>query len=85
MSKDNPVNTKLPSYEVHSATMERLLREWARDLKKTLPPGIGFTLFLFDFGEDNLPGNLFYISSAQRDGMIETIKEFLKKQEQQKT
>lgn len=81
MSKDNPVNTKLPSYEVHSATMERVLTEYARRLKADLPPGIGFTLFIFDFGEDNEPGSLFYLSSAERSGMLKVMKEFLKKME----
>lgn len=76
----DPVNTKLPSYEVHHATAERILRETARRIKDSMPPGFGFTLLVFDYGKD---GNLFYVSSARREDMIETMKEFIRKQEAQ--
>jgi hypothetical protein len=78
MSNDNPVNTKLPSYEVHHAGAERALRDTARALKETMPPGYGFALFIFSYGEH---GDMFYLSSAQRADMIETLKEFIAKQE----
>jgi hypothetical protein len=77
-SSDDPVNTNLPSYEVHHAGAERALREIARLLKDRMPPGYGFTLFIFSYGEH---GDLFYVSSAAREDMLKTMKEFIKKQE----
>jgi hypothetical protein len=79
--KDNPVNTKLPGYEVHHAGAERALRVIAGAIDEEMPPGFGFALFIFDYGEH---GNMFYISSAQRDDMVKTLKEFIAKQEGEK-
>jgi hypothetical protein len=78
MSKDNPVNTKLPSYEVHHAGAEKALREVGGILKEQMPPGYGFMLMIFEYGEK---GAMFYLSSAVRADMIETLKEFIKKLE----
>jgi hypothetical protein len=78
---DDPVNTKLPTYEVHSAKAERVLRDFGRALKETVPPGMGFTLFIFDYGTDADPGNMFYLSSARREDMIKSMKEFIAKME----
>jgi GTPase len=78
VSNDNPVNTKLPSYEVHHAGAERALKEIAGMLKDRMPPGYGFSLFVFEFGDD---GAVFYVSSAQRKDMLNVLKEFIKKQE----
>lgn len=62
---------------------EEALRAKAREIAKSLgaamPPGVGFTLFLFETGG---PGSLLtYISSAGRDDMIEVVKEWLALQE----
>jgi hypothetical protein len=78
MSKDNPVNTKLPSYEVHHAGAEKALREVGGILKEQMPPGYGFALLVFSFGEH---GDLFYLSNARREDMSEVLKEFVKKLE----
>ena len=81
----NPINTKLPTYEVHSAGAERALREIAGLLKDKLPSGVGFALFLFDYTVDTkLPGNLFYVSSARREDMLRVLKEFIAKQESER-
>jgi len=42
------------------------------------PERTGITLFVTDFGEK---GGLAYISNATRDSMIETVKEFIARQE----
>lgn len=57
---------------------ERQARKLAELLKGSMPPGIGFTLFLFTVGEKPGEGNhLAYISMADRADMIKTIKEWL--------
>lgn len=43
-----------------------------------LKRNVGFTLFLFDFGES---GFLSYASSANREDMIRTLKEWLRQAE----
>jgi len=45
-------------------------------VKSVMPPGWGFTLLIFNFGEG---GNLFYTSNAQREDMIKTMQEFIEK------
>lgn len=81
MSDDDPVNTKLPSYEVHHAGAERVLRDIARMLKDVMPPGFGFTLFIFEYGDDVDHGSMFYASSSERESMLKVLKEFIAKQE----
>lgn len=66
------------NYEVRHAGAERAMRNIARRLKQTMPPGYGFTVLVFSYGEQ---GELFYMSSALRDDMIRTMKEFIAKQE----
>jgi hypothetical protein len=65
-------------YEVKNADVQRLLRTIGGNIDEDLPDGWGFTLFLYNYGEG---GALFYISSAERATMIETVKEWLAKQE----
>lgn len=71
----------MTNYEVKDERLESLLKRIATSFSKQLPEDIGFTLFLFTYGED---GNLFYISSAQREDMINVVKEWLDKQNDQK-
>ncbi len=68
----------MENYEVNDPKIERLLKDIGGRLKSAMPPGWGFTLFIFSFGKG---GSLFYLSSAQRDDMINTMKEFIKRQE----
>lgn len=49
----------------------------ARRLKEMLPPGQGFVLLTFDFGPG---GNLAYVSNADRDDTIRTLREWLRRQ-----
>lgn len=47
--------------------------------RRELPPGVGVTLFAFDFGGG---GGLAYISNAQRDDMVIAVREWLATQGQ---
>lgn len=63
-------------YEVRNTEIETVLRRIGEDLKRQMPPNVGFTLLMFDYGEN---GNMFYLSSAQRADMIKAMEEFLSK------
>lgn len=69
------------SYEVHHAGAERVLRDIGRMLKDVMPPGFGFTLFIFEYGDEVDKGSMFYMSSSDRNDMIKVLKEFIAKQE----
>ena len=60
--------------------MEAVARELGRLLGEGLEANygstVGFTLFLFEYGEE---GWFTYISSAHRDDMIQVVEEWLKK------
>lgn len=58
--------------------LEEGARELAQTIQEVLPPDVGFVLLLFDFGED---GNLTYLSNAQREDMVKTLKELVAKLE----
>jgi hypothetical protein len=47
-----------------------------RTLREIMPPGSGFALIMFDFGEK---GNMAYVSSAEREDMIRLFVEVLEK------
>ena len=81
MNDDDPVNTRLPTYEVHHAGAERVMRDIARRLKGAMPPGYGFALFIFSYGDPGDPGEMFYFSSAERQSMLTVLKEFIEKQQ----
>lgn len=74
--------SKRSDYYVENEPIKAQLNDIGSSIGKRLPPGWGFTLFLFAYGEDNGDPRrgLFYISSAQRKDMIETVKEWLLKQ-----
>lgn len=54
--------------------MEAEARKLAKILGDSLPPNIGFTLFLYEYGDE---GWLTYVSSGRREDMIKTINEWL--------
>ncbi len=58
----------------HRASGERL----ASVIDRHLPPGTGFALLIFDFGDT---GDLSWISNAERDDMIATMKDFIARNE----
>lgn len=54
--------------------MEEFLLEWGRTINATMPDGWGFTLLMFDYGED---GNMLYLSSAKREDVVRSMQEFI--------
>lgn len=66
----------LGTYEVRDPEAEKKLREIGNKLADNMPPGYGFTLMIYQFGEQ---GNMFYFSNAQRDDMINVMREFIQK------
>lgn len=71
--------SEAPNYQVNNPQVKEQLILIGRKIKESLLPGYGFTLFLFGYGNNH---DLFYLSSAKREDMILTIKEFLKRQVQ---
>jgi hypothetical protein len=69
---------KMPDmkFEVRDDKAEAMLKEIGRLLKGACPPGYGFSLLVFSFGEG---GNMFYTSNAQRETMIQAMQEFIAK------
>ena len=50
------------------------LKKMANAIKPHLPPGNGFILFTFDFGQG---GEIGYASDGERSDVIKTLEEFL--------
>lgn len=64
------------SFEVRNPEIEKVLQKLAKFLDGEMPPGHGFTLFIFEKGGKNV----FYISNAQRESMLGVLKEFIARQ-----
>ncbi len=64
----------MSNYEVRNENAEKYLRETGRVLRDALPEGMGFAPLVYDYGEG---GNMFYISSGEREGMVKAMQEFL--------
>lgn len=54
--------------------IEKECRRLADHLKTELREGTGFTLLLFDMGEE---GNISYVSTAERGSMMATLRELI--------
>lgn len=67
-------------YEIDNPAIKKLLQGVANTIGQQMPDGWGFTLFMFDYAKDKNPGSMFYISSAQRDDMLNALGEFMKRQ-----
>jgi hypothetical protein len=67
------------SYNVRDPEVESKLRELSEHIGARLPEGWGFTLLLFSYGPD---GNLFYMSSAEREDVVKVMKEWIARQVQ---
>lgn len=71
------------NFNIRNPEMEQLMQQFARDIRKMIgrrmPPEWGFTLMLFNFNKPDMPktGSMFYISTANRDDMVEVMKEFI--------
>jgi hypothetical protein len=57
--------------------LEQQCRAIADKLKDMCPAGVGFALFLADYGEK---GNTAYVSSVDREDMIRLVEEWLERQ-----
>lgn len=66
------------AYEVRNPEVEEILRKFGRMMKDTMPSGFGFALLIFTYGQG---GSMFYISSAERQDMINSMREFIQKHE----
>lgn len=55
--------------------MEEVAKVLGSAICRSLPPGVGFTLLLFD--ANDVRGLTSYLSSAKREDMIKAVKEFL--------
>lgn len=67
------------TFEVDNPELARLMQELGSKLHTFMPPNVGFTLLIFEFGQGG--GDLFYISDAKRDDMIRTMRECIVKME----
>lgn len=54
--------------------LERQCREYAELLKSKVPAGVGFILFLSDYGEN---GNMAYVSTCERQSVHNLLWEWL--------
>lgn len=66
----------MSDYQERDPETEVVLKDIGRIIKGALPPGKGFALMIFDYGEN---GNMFYISSGQRQDMIKAMEEFIER------
>ncbi len=66
------------NYEVFNEEIEVTLKEIGHLIGGKLPKGWGFNLMLFDFGKK---GSMFYIANAERQDVINQMKEFIAKYE----
>ena len=64
-------------YEIRNPEIEQLLRDVGHKLAELMPPGYGFTLLIYGFGESK---DLFYLSNANRQDMLKALREFIAKQ-----
>lgn len=76
---DPPADDSEGEHEVENPPIKALLNDLGGMLGAQMPEGWGFTLLLFTYGED---GSLFYISSANRQDMLNTMAEFIGKKGQ---
>lgn len=57
--------------------VKEVLNDWAKRIDSALPPGWGFALLLFTFGEG---GTMTWISNAEREDMLKSLQEFIRAQ-----
>ncbi len=67
-------------FQIRNEEIEKKLKVIGEAIGESLPEGYGFNLLIFSFGKN---GSMFYISNTERASMIEAMKEFIEKQEQQ--
>ena len=67
---------KTNDFEARDKNIELTLRGLGRTIKSLIPQGWTFTLLIQSVGDG---GSTFYISSAEREGAIKSLEEFLGK------
>jgi hypothetical protein len=77
----------MTTFEVRHEAAEKMLKKIGDSLREACPPGYGFSLLIFSFhgGYDekgNPLGSMFYTSNAERKTMIEAMREFIHKFEE---
>jgi len=72
--------SKSDNFDVRAPEIETLLQDLGRSLKRRMPLGWGFTLFLSNYGPG---GAMFYISSVNREDMLKALVEFIERQVQE--
>lgn len=68
-------------HTIDDPKMKKILNEIGNTIGLSLLPNWGFNLLLFEFGGPDK--SLFYISSAEREDVIQVMKEWIKRQEKQ--
>lgn len=69
----------IDDFQVRNRLSEAKLREVGNIIKTTLPPHLGFTLLLYDYGSG---GATYYMSTANREDTVALLTEFISKQNQ---
>lgn len=67
------------AFEVRHPEAEHRLNEIGNLLRSNMPEGFGFALLIFSYGEG---GSMFYTSNAQRQDIINAMREFIAKHEE---
>lgn len=67
----------MDDFKVHDEKIEERLKDLGNRMRSACEgTGYGFALLLFSFGEG---GNMFYTSNAQRDDIVNAMREFIEK------
>lgn len=70
MKKDTKEN-----FEYKEKRLEDLIKEMGEIIGRNIPIDTGFALLIFEWKEK---GGLFYVSNAEREGIITMMEEFIK-------
>lgn len=62
-------------YEIKDEDKNRALRTLAALVNEETPEGMGFAVFMFDFGPG---GTMWYVSNAERGDVAESMREWIK-------
>lgn len=76
MNDDLRTKSGYPGDKAPLHVAEQTARDIGRVLKDAMPPGWGFTLMMFSYGEN---GHTTYISSAKREDVIKALAEMIEK------
>lgn len=66
-------------YEVLDPEIKLIMNAIGSAIDEVLPDEWGFTILLFNFEDDETLRALFYLSNAEREGMIKALEEFIER------